>query len=195
MLTARQLIVNKTFQRLLLALGLLAIAGVFNLRWPGSANDVTDEALLDNAGYSKAQIIIPKINVEAPIVFVKEASEEAYQEALNKGVVRYPESATPGEVGNVYLFGHSSNTPGQRGKFNTVFRDLPKLKAGDEVILSYLDLSFTYTVLESKVVEPNDLSVLSQYTGERKILTLQTSYPVGKADQRYIIIAEINKTK
>ncbi len=50
---------------------------------------------------------------------------------------------------------------------------------------------YIYKVIKTKVISPNDLSVLNQETDGKKILTLQTSYPIGTALKRFIVIAEL----
>jgi len=64
------------------------------------------------------RIIIPKIGKNIPLVDVGANSgfdfdhmENIFMKELEKGVVRYPGTARPGENGNAFIFGHSSNYP------------------------------------------------------------------------------------
>ena len=136
-------------------------------------------------------IKIDKINVWAPIIFVNTVDEKEFQQALRKGVVHYPGTAMPGENGNCYVFGHSSDVPFVNHPYKAIFVDLPNLKIGDKITIYHNQKHHSYKVLNSKVVEADDLSVLSQETSGEKLLTLQTSYPIGTAKQRFIVIAEI----
>ena len=52
---------------------------------------------------------------------------------------------------------------------------------------------FIYHVIETKIVGPKDVSVMDQQNYERKLLTLQTSWPVGTALKRYIAVCEIDE--
>jgi len=137
-------------------------------------------------------LIIQSLGIKVPVMNVYEASERQFQAALIEGVVHYPGTAAAGQVGNDYIFGHSSDYIWSKGKYKTVFATLPKIQIGAEVIL--FDLAgnkYTYKVFETKIVMPSDTSVLQQDTGGRKILTVQTSYPVGTALKRFVAICEL----
>lgn len=135
---------------------------------------------------------IPSLNITAPIVYVEENNEAVFQTALVNGVVHFPGTAQPGQVGNCYIFGHSSDYAFSKGNYKTVFALLPKIKVGDLITVTGQDGSlFTYKVVETKIVKPNDLSVIDQNTNNKKVLSVQTSYPVGTALRRFVVIAEI----
>ena len=137
-------------------------------------------------------LVVSSIGLTSPIVYVQENSEIKFQAGLENGVVHYPGTALPGDFGNVYIFGHSSDYLFSKGNYKTIFALLPKVKRGDNIKLS--DNSgkiYNYIVIETRVVSPKDLSVLDQKNNERKLLTLQTSYPIGTALERYIVVAEL----
>ena len=137
------------------------------------------------------KLLIPSLNLDLPIVYAEKVSETEFQQDLQNGVVHYPNTANPGEVGNCYIFGHSSDYFWTKGNYKHAFSTLPHIKVGDEIIISNQGGDkFVYKVTETKVVAANDLSVLNQNTGGKKILTLQTSYPVGTALKRFVAIAE-----
>ncbi len=138
------------------------------------------------------QIIIPSLDIVAPIKFITEANETAFQAALIDGVVLYPGTAKVGEVGNMYIFGHSSDFAFSKGKFKTVFALLPKIEIGAEILVSDAEgVQFKYKVYDKFVAEKTRTDLLSQETNNKRILTVQTSYPVGTALQRYIVKAEL----
>lgn len=139
-------------------------------------------------------LYIDRLRIAAPVIYITEKGEAAYQSALQHGVVHYPGTADPGEYGNVYIFGHSSDLPWAKGDYKTVFATLPNIQLGDEIDVTNVDGQvFTYVVIETKIVSPKDLSVLDQYNNERKLLSVQTSYPVGTALQRFVAIAELKE--
>lgn len=137
---------------------------------------------------------INSLNIKAPIVYTNEKTEKAYQAALVNGVVHFPGTALVGDFGNVYIFGHSSDYLWSPGKYKSVFALLPKISIGEEVLITnQVGQIFKYKVIESKKVSANDLTVLGQQGYKRKLLTLQTSYPVGTALARWVVIAELEK--
>ena len=136
-------------------------------------------------------LIIDSLGIKAPVIYPDERSEAAFQEALKGGVAHYPETALPGEKGNCYIFGHSSDYLFSKGHYKNIFAVLPKIEIGAEIVISGPDGSeFIYTVTESRRVAANDLSVLDQQNYQRKLLTLQTSYPLGTALARWVVVAE-----
>ncbi len=137
-------------------------------------------------------LAIASLKLEAPIIYPTETGEEAYQVALRQGVVHYPGTAEPGQPGNVYIFGHSSDFIWTPGNYKTIFAVLPEIEIGSEIQISNSEGEiFTYVVTETKVVNPKDLDVLDQGDGEFSHLTLQTSYPLGTALQRFLVIADL----
>jgi LPXTG-site transpeptidase (sortase) family protein len=139
-------------------------------------------------------LIIETLGIKVPVVYTEESNEPAWQEALKRGVVHFAGTAKPGEYGNVYIFGHSSDYAWSGGDYKTVFALLPHIQNGSEIIISdWAGNVFKYKVKETKVVNPDDLSVLDQKNYEKKILTLQTSYPIGTALRRFIVMAEIEE--
>jgi LPXTG-site transpeptidase (sortase) family protein len=137
-------------------------------------------------------ILISTLNIDAPLIYVTEKNETVFQDALQHGIVHYPGSANIGEIGNAYFFGHSSDLPWTKGNYKTVFAALPDITKGTNILVTDTKgTQYNYTVTETKVVKPTDFSVLDQNTNGKKILTLQTSYPLGTALRRFIVVAEI----
>ena len=135
------------------------------------------------------QIRIPKINVTAPVLFdQKTVNEWAFLQDLHNGVVHYPGTALPGQVGNVVIFGHSSGQWWAPGNYKFIFTLLDKLTYGDRIFIDYKGTRYIYRVYNTKVVLPTDLSVLNQSGGG--MLTLMTCTPVGTSAKRLIIQAQ-----
>ena len=131
------------------------------------------------------------LGIQAPVVYTEEISEKAFQSALQNGVVHYPGTALPGQKGNVYIFGHSSDYAWSKGSYKTVFALLPKIKKGESIEISdQLGAVYVYKVTETFVASPEDLYLLEQ-DKSKNILTLQTSYPIGTAFKRWIVRAEL----
>ena len=150
------------------------------------------EFVMDDIVGIPDQILIKKIGVQAPLIYVDTVEEPLLQKALEDGVVHYLGTANPGEWGNAYFFGHSSNLPTRPGKYKTVFALLTQLREGDEIdITNRAGQLFTYKIFDRKIVKSTQLEVLTQGDRSQKIITLQASYPLGMALWRYIIVAEL----
>lgn len=136
-------------------------------------------------------IVIPKINLNAEIFpEIDPGNPEKYLPVLRKGVAHSQGSAYPDEEGNVFLFGHSTDTFYNIGRYNAVFFLINKLKPGDEVDIFYRDQRYIYEMIESQIVEPDGISsFLEKYRGQ-KVVTLQTCYPPGTTLKRLLVIGK-----
>ena len=161
---------------------------VENGRFFGVERTETNEALS-----TPDHISIPGLNIEAPLRYPVETDEQIFQYELQFGVVHYPGTAMPGNSGNVYYFGHSSDYLNKPGDYKTVFALLPKIKKGDEIFVSdAIGKVYRYQVEETFIVQPDEAKrVLDQKNNGVKMLTLQTSYPVGTALRRFIVQATL----
>jgi len=134
-------------------------------------------------------ILIPKINVDAPIVYPTESSNDAILTAIKDGVAHYPNTAMPGRVGNVFLTGHSSYYWWNGGKFNQVFALLDKLTVGDLIYVYYQGGKYIYRVNQSFIVNPSQVDILN--SSGKPILTLMTCTPVGTSLRRLVVQADL----
>ncbi len=122
------------------------------------------------------RIVIPKINVDAPIV------QGITWEDLKKGVGHLPGSAQPGQRGNLYLAAHNDI-------FGEIFRYLEKLEPGDKYYIYAGKTKYTYVVREKQIVAPTEVSVMLPTT--EPVATLQTCYPYLIDTQRLVIIGDL----
>lgn len=156
---------------------------------------ITEQADSTKGYWQPNTLAIPSLGVVAPIQYGTKRSEDAFQELLREGVVHYPGTAMPGAVGNMFIFGHSSDYAWSKGNYKTVLALLPKLEKGSEIKVVDADgYIYTYIAKEFHVVAPTEVQWLSQDTGGKKLLTVQTSYPIGTALKRYLVIAELRQS-
>lgn len=104
---------------------------------------------------------------------------------LENGVVKYPGSAYPGEVGNSFIFGHSSNFSWAEGLYNDVFAQLGELRKEDEIIIYFEQKKYIYRVINTQVVRPGYVD--NSDNEGKKLLTLMTCWPVGTTLNRLLI--------
>jgi len=186
-------------KKIVLILGVIALGAIAlnwgywfdHIRYLVGANSFS-LPISDSAEYAEPDTIyIEKLGLSAPIIYVEERTEDAYQEAMTRGVGHYPGTAIVGDLGNAYLFGHSSRAPWTNSDYNTIFSLIPKLEIGDEIkATDHEGRIYTYKVVRKFVVDPDYTGVLDQYDNEKRIMTLQTSWPLGMTLRRYVVIAE-----
>jgi hypothetical protein len=88
----------------------------------------------------------------------------------------------------VAIFGHSSNDWWQPGNYKQIFVLLDKLKAGDQIEITYQSKRYTYEVTGSRVVLPTAMSVLDPTSSPT--LTLITCTPIGTSLKRLVVTAK-----
>jgi LPXTG-site transpeptidase (sortase) family protein len=191
------------FKSLLFGLGLASLVGlimtftffneVFIAPFISPARAVSTTPIIGNVTGEvgpEPKIIIPKINLEVPVVFgMSSVSEDAVQLALEDGVVHYANTPNPGEQGNSVIVGHSSNNILNSGKYKFAFVLLKRLEPEDTFFVNKDGVRYTYKVYRKEVVGPNDVSVLD--TQDRpNTMTLITCDPPGTSINRLIIVAE-----
>lgn len=131
-------------------------------------------------------ISIPKVNMlDVPI--------EVNGSDLKKNAIHYPGSAMPGSYGNGVIFGHSA-LPQLYTKDNplTIFNPLTKVKVGDNVIVKYDGVTYTYIIKETLEVTPDKVEVMAQRY-DRMELTLITCVPLGTYWRRFVVHADLVK--
>jgi sortase A len=126
---------------------------------------------------SPTRLVIPSINVDVQVV----AGDD--WEQLKKGAGHHIGSANPGERGNCFISGHNDI-------YGEIFRHLPDLKVGDTIIAYAGEQPYRYSVRATRIVEPDDVSVM--YPTSAPILTLLTCYPYMIDTQRFVVIAELD---
>ena len=89
-----------------------------------------------------------------------------------------------GKPGNVILSGHNDI-------FGQVFRELDRLKVGDEIMLLSEKNAYTYLVTGTQIVQPSQVEVMRQT--EDSTLTLISCYPYLVDTQRIVVSAELKK--
>lgn len=136
------------------------------------------------------KIIIPKINVEAPVVYDEPSIEEkAVQKALERGVVHYATTVNPGEKGNAVIFGHSSGNILNSGKYKFAFILLKSLEKDDTFIVDKDGKRYVYKVYQKYITPPTDIGILGA-RDRPSTMTLVTCDPPGMSTNRLIIVGE-----
>lgn len=153
-------------------------------------NRETVNLFRDNFGkYQDNFLVIPSLNIESPIVFMDDVSEEFLQNSLKNGVGHYPDTAMPGKQGNVFIFGHSSYYWWDNSAYNSIFANLENIKNGEDIFI-YSDGSlYIYRVSNTRIISADDLSVLEQGKGYK--LTLMTCTPLGTNLRRFVVEANL----
>lgn len=134
-------------------------------------------------------LVIDKISLDVPISW--DVNTDLIIEKLKDGVVHYENTSRPGEGGNIFIVGHSSNYSWVNSQYNSVFALLDKLIRGDQVSIYYNSKKYTYEVVDQKVVNAKNVEIIDNTNEE--MLTLMTCWPVGTSLNRLVIQAKLLK--
>ncbi|MFA6423652.1 MAG: sortase [Patescibacteria group bacterium] len=131
-------------------------------------------------------IYIPKISVKAPIIW--NVPDGDILEQLKNGIAHYRGTAIPGENGNIFLVGHSSNYWWIKSNYNDVFALLDKLENKDQVFITYEGKEYIYEIYNKTTVKPDQVEVMDN--DNFPTVSLMTCVPVGTSLNRLIISAK-----
>lgn len=136
-------------------------------------------------------LVIPKIGANAKVFAnVDPSNEQNYLPVLKQGVAHALGTALPDQPGTVYLFAHSTDNFWDVGLYNAVFYLLKDLKKGDAVSIFYNSKRYDYTVTNTTIADPKDVSYLTQSRDTQKQVILQTCWPPGTTWKRLLVTAK-----
>jgi Sortase domain len=99
------------------------------------------------------------------------------QKKLKDGIVHLGSTVQPGEIGNSYIVGHSSNYSFVKSDYNTIFKPLESTsKPGEDFFIYDKDgRELKFCVFEAIKIEDSDAKTAYKDFGNKRIVTLQTS--------------------
>ena len=108
--------------------------------------------LAPQPGAALGRIMIPKAEIDWIVV------EGVTPEDLRNGPGHIRGSAMPGQVGNTVISGHRTTN-------GAPFYHLDRLERGDTITVESLTGAHTYQVVETRIVQPDDTWVATQWEG------------------------------
>jgi LPXTG-site transpeptidase (sortase) family protein len=72
------------------------------------------------------------------------------------------------------------------------FAKLPEVKKGDDIIVDALGQRYNYKVVELKIVDPKDISVIYPPDSNGRYISLMTCVPPGFNTKRLVVVAKLN---
>lgn len=136
-------------------------------------------------------VLIPKIGANAEVIAnVDPSNEKEYLDALKKGVAHAKGTVFPGMQGTTYLFAHSTDSFLDVSRYNAIFFLLKDLVPGDAVSVFFANKRYDYTVEKTVIIDPTDVSYLTNAQNTSEQLILQTCWPPGTTFKRLLVIAK-----
>ncbi|MFW5470285.1 class E sortase [Knoellia sp. CPCC 206435] len=157
----------------------------------GGAGDPGDaDSTVRIEGDVFAVVRIPRFGAD----YARPLVEGTSAKELARGLGHYVGTAAPGQVGNVAIAGH-------RTTYGKPLADIDRLRAGDEVVVETAAGESTYAVTSHEIVRPWESDVIAPVPGDpgatptKSMLTLTSCHPRFSAKQRWIVHAELVRTR
>lgn len=140
---------------------------------------------LGRLSYQKFDLTIPKLKITNQSVLIDSND-------LNLGLAHLPGTALPGEKGAVFISGHSSGFFSfKTDNAQRIFTDLVKLQKEDLIQLMLGSQTFNYKVIGMRIVDPQDLSVISPPDQFGRYVSLMTCVPPGINTKRLVVLGQL----
>ncbi|KOG38686.1 class E sortase [Streptomyces decoyicus] len=158
---------------------------------PGSTSAPAEPPRRYTPGASFAVMYIPRLGAD----WAKPVLEGTATDVLKRGLGHYDRTARLGETGNFSVAGH-------RRTYGDPFKDFPRLRPGDAVVLTDGTTWFTYRIDNRPYTTlPADTGVIdpvprkSGFNGPGRYLTLTTCEPEWGHSHRLIAWAHLDSTQ
>jgi LPXTG-site transpeptidase (sortase) family protein len=141
------------------------------------------------------KLSIPNLGLnELPVqANVDSGIEEVYDKVLEKGLAHMESTGLPiSDINNnIVIYGHSAGGDfyNRTGDPAAAFSRLNKAKVGDEIVMKIDGKEYTYKITKTKIVKPDDISIVTGDNTFKQTLTLFTCYPAGNNSNRLVVIA------
>jgi len=161
---------------------------------PSVAEPLNSAQQINNNTPGRLQI--PSLKIDVPLIW--SADPKNFDKDLQSGVIHYPGTAMPGEIGTAYISGHSSNYSWAKGSYNQIFTHLDKL-ADDASFSITVKTSdgrtsvFHYVVTSRQQYGPTDQAQFKN--GAQSIVALSTCWPVGSTKYRYVVFGQLTQVE
>lgn len=132
---------------------------------------------------------IPKLSLSVPIVFPTSNDIKVVTKDLDSGVVYYPGSVYPGQIGQIVVLGHSAPPNWPKIKHDWVFTNIDKLEEGDSILIDINNKQYTYIVKKTTIIQRGADVPTDGLSENNNVLTLISCWPPGKDYQRIAVQA------
>lgn len=135
---------------------------------------------------------IPSLKISVPLVWTRDTKN--FDTDLKNGVVHYPGTALPGEIGTSYISGHSSNYVWVKSNYNQVFASLNDLHDNETFSITVTSRDgqkskFNYIVRRRGEYLPNDQAQF--INSNQSLVALSTCWPPGTTAKRLVVFGEL----
>ncbi len=138
---------------------------------------------------------IPANNISVPLIWTKDVKD--FDKDLKNGVVHYPGTALPGQLGTSYISGHSSGYLWDKSAYKEVFAILGNVTDGTSFTITATlnngqKVRYDYVVTGRGEFAANDQAQFVNTADS--MVALSTCWPVGTTARRLVLFAKLVQT-
>ncbi len=134
-------------------------------------------------------IKISDLDIKAPITWSHDAAIKVLNKNLESGVLHYPSSSQPGQIGTAVILGHSAPDLWPDIRYDKVFNEIDNLKTGDQIVIYWGGFHYFYQVNE-KFFPAKGEKVINNQTNNSELILI-TCWPQGNPNGRLAIRASL----
>jgi len=137
---------------------------------------------------------IPELGINVPIMWTKDPVD--FDKDLQSGVVHYPGTALPGQIGTAYISGHSSNVVWAKGEFNKIFAKINTLADNTSFKVTVVQKNGKDAILHYVVTRRQEFLATDQEqfkNSGKSVVALSTCWPVGTTAKRLVVFGELTQ--
>lgn len=158
----------------------------------GSTNSSNLDPSTDINQDIPGKLSVPAYNISVPVVFTKDVKD--FDKDLKNGVVHYPGTALPGQIGTSYISGHSSGYLWDKSAYKTVFAGLGNIQDGTSFTITVTlkngqQVIYDYTVVGRGEYAANDQAQFVNTADS--VVALSTCWPVGTTARRLVLYGKL----
>lgn len=159
-----------------------------------SASNLRAEEAIDQS--KPALLEIPSNQISVPLVWTQDVKD--FDRDLKQGVVHYPGTALPGEIGTSYISGHSSGYLWDKSPYKQIFAGLGNVADGTSFTITATQkngklVRFNYVVQRRGEFAANDQAQFLSTADS--VVALSTCWPVGTTARRLVLFAKLTQTE
>lgn len=168
------------------------VSSIYQSRSVAETNDIPEEKpQLKNFEQSNKEnsLEIPKIEISVPLVLSEGVKESNLYKLLERGVVLFPGSTLPGEVGQTIILGHSAPPGWPKIKYDWIFTRLNELADGDEIFVYFNHRKYSFYVTGKFFLDRGE-ELPQTLTNSDNVLVLISCWPPGSDIRRIAVVAK-----
>ncbi len=139
---------------------------------------------------------IPANNISVPLIWTKDVKD--FDKDLEQGVVHYPGTALPGEMGTAYISGHSSGYLWDKSPYKQIFAILGQVKDGTSFTITAQQVDGKQVKFHYVVDHRGEFAAEDQaqfVSTADSMVALSTCWPVGTTNRRLVLFAKLTQTE